>query len=632
MTGAATKLLFDIDHVKDRNSASEAIDIGIMNPHKTNKVWHAARLYFKKLVAGVWHSTGAAIMKLPGRIMAHRLNFFMAIGVMALVFGFRIMPISTRTAHLQDMATELGTVAEFWGEPVPNKDGSKIVFEQSTETGVGLFLFDRLNGTKKKLYEQNALNFEKNRQQLRFVLWGWSPDDRQFIYSRSPDGKANQLVACDGDSGQATATLTLDKSMSDGVWLSPSTFAYADARADLFKMDQTKDKQWTEPASFRKPKTKKATHKVKGLVALAQDTVAWQEGQAIWAWKFDAADPKIIWETKTNMLLDFSLDASGTQLLLHFREKDGESFASWSLKTQQATDLGRVSTTAFLTNKVVWFQGLQFACLEGYADDNILHIGAAGKELPFDGGINSFVGTEDGLYVTGSRSGEPSGIWKYDEVSDSLSCVVSNSQSAYRYAKAVTPLRASFTNEAGIVISYRLWSPPHSSPDKKYPLLIGWASSRWNSYPAVAANGGAYFASIEKEKDRDWRQKALPLYEHLKATLNIDPENLFLYGTSAQSPMAVQVFETKPEIWKGVVLFNPVALPDLDFIKPSHKIFMDFGVSDTMVPKIMRFQDAAARAGILTTGVRHENEQHVYRTTTAIASRDKALMTFLFNP
>jgi len=246
------------------------------------------------------------------------------------VFGLHILAMANKPLHMQNVATEIGSVAEFWGDPAPNKAGSKIVFEQSTETGVGLFLFDCSTGSRKKLYEQNAIHFEEERQQLRFLIWGWSPDDRQFIYSRGPNGKLNQLVICDGNSGQATATLTLESAMSEGVWLSPSAFAYADGRQNLFKIEQAKDQQWSEPAAFRQHTTKKASHKIKGLIALTQDTVAWQEGKAIWAWQFDSPEPKIIWETKTNTLLDFSLDASGKQLLLHFRERDCESFASWS--------------------------------------------------------------------------------------------------------------------------------------------------------------------------------------------------------------------------------------------------------------------------------------------------------------
>lgn len=68
-----------------------------------------------------------------------RIGLVVAVSVLLIVVAVRFIVSGRRAASLQAIATEVGSVAEFWGEVSPNHAGTEIVFKQSTETGVGAF-------------------------------------------------------------------------------------------------------------------------------------------------------------------------------------------------------------------------------------------------------------------------------------------------------------------------------------------------------------------------------------------------------------------------------------------------------------------------------------------------------------
>jgi hypothetical protein len=362
--------------------------------------------------------------------------------------------------------------------------------------------------------------------------------------------------------------------------------------------------------------------------------VIYQQGQAVMSWTFGAVEPVKIWEATTNKLVDFVLDLKGKQLLLHCKDDDGEPLASHYLPTKYFTSLGIVPAPDYFTYRVAWFNGNGYAYVRRGIANNVLRVrnSATGGEraLDFKAGINTYVGSGRALYIVGSTAGEPVAIWRYQVGDEAPLCVVSNPMPKFTLAKLVAPTREAITNAAGVVMSFRLWSPAQASDRKKYPLLIGKVGNRWQGYPASVANAGAYFVSIEQDdKAGDWGEEVLPIVAHLKAHRSVDAEMVYLYAASGFTPKVNRLLETHQEIWKGAILFSPPAFPDPTKLGLS-RLLIDCGGEDFGAEAVAQYRDAAAQKGVAVTVAFHENAGHVYRSIASLRARDEAVINFLF--
>ena len=151
------------------------------------------------------------------RVASNRVGLLVAMGAALFVCGWRSVVVFNRPAHLQDMAAELGSVAEFWGEPSADHGGTKILFQQSTETGVGMFLGDMATGRQKLLCEQAEKGFDWR----NFQALGWAPDDSCFAYSRRPDKESSrEIVISAGNSGADAGVVEIPRTVTGFAWLS----------------------------------------------------------------------------------------------------------------------------------------------------------------------------------------------------------------------------------------------------------------------------------------------------------------------------------------------------------------------------------------------------------------------------
>lgn len=581
------------------------------------------------------------------RVTANWQACLIILGVAALIGVWRLIVVARHPNHLRDIATETGSVAEFWGQPMPNPSGTRILFQQSTETGVGVFFADIPNGKKAMLYEQPEKGFEPGNVQL----WGWSSDGSRFAYLRRPNKEAKrELIVGDGYTGEAVGTVLMDRKVEELTWLSPQSFVFVDDYQDLFRVEQLSEKRWGVPQPFKRPEVlangKKAKRAkltkeqlaalppVENIIPTSASSVAYLCEHVIWNWEFNALEPVQIWSDTNHTLVDFSVDALSQRLLLHSKDDTGEKLWAYHWPTKRLTPLGENGALKFLTNRVVWFNGDGYAYVQrgllNHAIQVRSRVTASPVEFKFNGGLNSFAANNREIYAFGSIAGEPVGIWQLAADSEKPTCVVSNPMPSFTYAKVIVPIRETVTNESGQSFSYRLWSPTQLVPGRKYPLLIGKATTRWQGYAAAIAQGGAYFLSIEQdEEDGDWGEKVMPLYEQIKTKFQVDEEQLYLYATSRYTWQLKQLLEAHAGKWRGAILFSPAGLLDPTKLGVS-RLLVDYGAEDLRADLVAKFRDDAARVGVAVTVVPHENAGHIYRSVAAQRERDQAVIKFLF--
>ena len=568
-------------------------------------------------------------------------------GVALAVGAWRLMVVAQQPKHLQEIAGEYGSVAEFWGDPMPDPAGKKILFQQSTETGVGVFLADTANGERQLLCEQAEKGFDHS----NFRLWGWTRDGNRFAYGWRPDKESKrEIVICDGNSGQKLATVLMDRTVKQFAWLSPQVFVVVDDNQELHRVEQLSETRWGRAEAFQKPaldakgkpvkrpKLSKeemaALPAVECLAAMSPNSVAFLREHSVWTWEFGMPEPAPLWSDTNRTLIDFAVDHGGRRLLLRSKDDSGEVLARYHWPTRHYYPFATVAALKSLENRHAWFNGDGCAYVQRGLMNHIVRVhnraGTSPVEFKFEAGLNNVSANESGVYVFGSVAGEPVAIWRIAPGAETPSCVVSNPQASFKYARPIAPLREAVTNQNGEVISYRLWGPPRVTAGRRYPLLIGKATTRWQGYSAAVAQGGAYVISIEQEaEDGEWSGKALPIYEHLRTTLPINEQELYLYGASGATYQLARLLEQHPERWHGAILFSPGVLPDIrQFRVP--RLMIDCGGEDFRADVVTKYRDEAAQAGVSVTVALHENAGHVYRSVASLRERDQAVMKFLF--
>src|SRR5687768_862958 len=93
------------------------------------------------------------------QIRANRTAWGLVAGVVVMILGWRSVVAMQRPANVGKITMEYAAVAEFWGEPAVNRSGTRIVFQQSTENGVGIFLGGIPNGHRLLIHEKPEKDF-----------------------------------------------------------------------------------------------------------------------------------------------------------------------------------------------------------------------------------------------------------------------------------------------------------------------------------------------------------------------------------------------------------------------------------------------------------------------------------------
>ncbi|HKW30919.1 MAG TPA: hypothetical protein VJT54_16420 [Verrucomicrobiae bacterium] len=278
-----------------------------------------------------------------------------------------------------------------------------------------------------------------------------------------------------------------------------------------------------------------------------------------------------------------------------------------------------------------------------YADLNLVNgqyvftIKASANSEPahfvWKGTVEYYKQAGDYLYFTGNPINGPPGVWQYNIKSGEVQCVDSGFEGHFQYAKMVTPISGTITNASGEQMSYHVWAPAHVSPGKKYPLIIGQTHYMWYSYEQVAANCDCFFAFADRPSWWDglshWTTDVTSLYAILAKNPNIDTNRVFLFATSAESSQLSGFVAEDPGLWKGVILFDPVAEPDLSEAHLS-KMFIASGTFDENDTKaLIKYQDEAAKSGVAVRLGLQDGVQHITRSIASERERTRDFARFL---
>jgi len=565
-------------------------------------------------------------------------GLWLALLAAAFVIGWREWVVAHKPAHMLEMAEELGWIAHYREVLYPNNSNTALVFCQTTDNGEGIFFCNGNNSPKKLICEQ----MEKGWCWQSFGAIAWAPDDSLFACSYPPRTSGQppeELLICDGHSGKILTKLPVDSKFSRLAWLSSSAFAYFYVSLNhnnLVVVQRKSDMEWVQTKVL-----KGLGANAKNLVATSENSLAWKDGNQILSLQLADATPKQIYEATTNTLVDFTFSMKTKEFLLNCAQGPQQSLVRFYPPTGWSSDLGIIGNQTNAIRHVGWFNdGIRYATVDKGIGGSVFHIKTSVQsppvDLPWPGLVMNYTMNGDCLYVTGDLTSQPPGIFQYNLASKETACFVSALDHPLKYAKIVGAINGSLTNSAGRLVHYFLWPPVNLSAHKKHPLIIGQTTySWWLPYPQIAANTGSYFVFIDRPSWwgglENWKDDVMQIHDLMVQDPNVDADQVYLYGTSAETGPLSELLTEQSDLWQGALLFNPTATPDPATVHISQMLVLD-GTDDgaNAVERWANYQNKAAEQGIMVKLALIDGAQHMSHSTRTEHTKTEQVARFLF--
>jgi len=564
---------------------------------------------------------------------------------------------NARLAHLHETALEIASIAEL-RHPyiVANNAGTRLLVNMDSENGTAVYLFDVPTRKLTLLHEDSQSGYDWR----QYKMLGWSPDDGLLAYGHQAAPKKNDddnsdpgdLVIADGTSGQTLATIRVSEAATNSLfqftWLSSNSFAYIKPGQDLHVYEQ-KPEGWIETRVFTNA-TGGNPYEAQSFAGLSPTAVTWRMRETLWSFDVTTGFATKLWgsfsnDVTTNTLLASSYShETGKFLLVCYdrAEKRGErqSLYDFDPITKTFSHVIPVRQGILPDNPPAWInghQGYEFLTPErSYCTLWISPTLGTNPATMFRAGeVRTAVVRGDHMFIAGTLTNEPPGVWDYNIKSGSLECILSAARRGLQHTECVPFEVTTITNVAGQAFSYHLWKPANFSPKRKYPLVLGNSPYSWTPFPLAAANAGYFFVTVDRPSWMspmdDWTEKLMTGYKDLAKNPNIDTNRVFLCGRSVESSGVTWIYSQNPRLWKGVIFFDPAGpLPAIS-IRPFPKIFIASGELEhsNILKAVKTYKEKASDAGVDVTLVILKGAGHVSYGRGAQEQRIPALMDFL---
>jgi hypothetical protein len=556
--------------------------------------------------------------------------------------------------HLREIIGELNSILIPTGKPVPNHAGTKLLYlRYSKDDTWGIYMFDmasKRSGLIDKIVRRpGAAEFAVS---VRATILGWSPDDKYFACARSVNA---EIVIYDAKSGKSLGNRAFNRSITSSAWLSSQKLVCSDG-AQIYEICRAA-KGWSSALFSEAPNKSNRTNllalqNINSLTAFGPDSAVCQRINALCLCERGRA-PKTIWQATNGTLLEFSYSKEAGKFLLHCKDSQGEFLADYYPAKKRddqgvVTNLARLDTHEYHPQHVTLINEGKGCAYVNHNDVSlsklIIKPSSSGPpaRLPWQDEVRGFSISGLKLFATTASTNEPAGIWKYDLATGELELLVSSLPKPFKYASTAAVLEGYVTNTAGERLTYYLLQPTCSVKNQKHPLVVGIMGIEgkgytWEPEEQTIASCGGYFVCMDR-RNRDasqWGEDAFCAYEYLAKNLDVDTNKVYLLGVSAGAYVAEQLLKSKPDAWKGAILFSMHRFPAPDGIR-AQTILLDIGgltfPQHQGEAELLQSQEALAAAGIRPILTLHPGAGHFMRSILLQTARTKQLAAFIQQP
>ncbi len=622
---------------------------------------------------------------------------WVTVAVALLVGGQWVWRPAHQPRHLDAIAEESGDLNFMLENEQPqiSHDGSQLLFCDSTENGVGVFVCDipHSNGahgvtrpTKKLLFEEQEIHFGMGPHGV-LAPFPWSPDDRRFVYAHQAPGALNEEHALPEETALTIGRADTDEADTNLiapfgrvvalVWLTANAFVYVDGTEahDFMLVQRNQSGQWqptrlNTPAVVAPPKMDKHFC---ALAAISSNTVLWLQANTLWRMRLNLNDTngqdarattavKLCELPTDKFFTSFDYSPATRQLLLSAIGSKEDSL--WQMPLSEPGALAKIATD-IRTHDRLWSDARWIDSGQGYAfirkpglQTSGLVVKAANSPKQTVLFPNNYIQyfipepDEQKLIVVGDIEDRPgSAIWECDLGGSARRRVVAGSDQPLKYLHHLPIhceiIRISAHEHLEVVVF-----PPmnlKTNSNRTYPVVIG--SIRFvvedpylYQYPEAIANAGAWFVMI----DHDWSPRSLGSWAwHIgnlaefmaqspKQFPNVDRRRLFVLSNSAQSLGLPAVFTNHPGLFRGAILQAPGG--DLyapaqwaAWSRPPAKMLVTAESHYPSAGYLERYQAAAVGAGMEMDWIIHPDTPHEFIAKKSQRARIQAMLHFIFD-
>lgn len=597
-----------------------------------------------------WNRLEPAARQEAARLRQARPGVWVALLVAAAVASRELPRLYQRhVGHRKELAEAIGGIGFFYGPPQPDHSGSRVLYLRTSERGLGLFTYELASGKRTLLKEWEQVGIRSLRGQRLLPL---SPDDRFLPLTISINAAPGALVICETDFGKELARIEAPGMVvAETAWLTPERLAWlswgslAPGKRAVFQFhvaERQPDGTWTDRNAGGA-----LTHAF-CLAGLSEDTVAWMAGDGVYARSLVSTSTATLFHPEGNRIIKMDYCRQTRQFLLTCLKDSTFSLWRLELKTNAPSDCRQLASDSNIQSAQWINEGRGYAYLNQHT--LVVRAEAEATGLPLrPAAVETAVAAPsgDGLYFIGLVNDEPGfGLWRYDTTSETLTNLVCYSDALSTLATRVEPSYC-VSGTGSEKLHYYLYRPTHFDRHKRYPVLLGdtlfgqLAYQRDFDGPSWAeamANCGAYVVIVAREQwvlsdDQEWGRSVLALFDELKRDPTVDADQIFLYGVSVETVYLSKLLAQQPEPWKGVLLLNPSALPDLSAMEPDRRLpqmLISAGKEEHRSEEYKRFQKEASRRGMKVEVVEEPNAAHVFTGIPAVRNRTQAMKDFVF--
>lgn len=610
-------------------------------------------------------------------------QIWVVILVAALIGGRAALNLAHRPpAHLDAIAEEVGNVSYMvknegvWknGKLQLNHAGDKILFCESSEKGVGVFLADVVGGNKKMVFEEKEICFGQGPHGV-LKVYPWSPDDRRFVFGHQGPGAINGDYDCanetlltvyNADTGTSDATVQIPYGqVAELDWLNQDAFVSASGvnGQDFCLVERQTDGQWLLK-QLNKPVvgTNAADDQFCSLAAVSSNTVAWLQGNCVWTADVTSAAVQKLVELPVDKAIkttytSFDYSKETRQFLISCIDNKADTL--WRLSLDDPQNFKKIASMKKRThnktwNDAVWINGGRgFAYIVPWSDSAGLVVqGASGVPVTLfsQKSVQYFTVSPDGrrFFVVGDIADQlGADIWEYDVDSKALRCVVPSSESPWRYSKEVEPLMTSIKLSEKKPESVVIYPPADYDRrhPRKCPIVItsigfGAAQPYISQYAEAVANAGAYFVDVDRpwnfrtpQDFRNWEDHINDITSYLLETkmLAFDRNRMYVMSNSAQSLALMNVLTNHPDLYKGAICLVPAGLTTPSDLEAGGKPFkLLVSTQEGGGGSLQSFQEEAWRSGMVMNYIIHPGTPHEFIAKQSQRERIRAMLHFIF--
>jgi predicted esterase len=496
-------------------------------------------------------------------------------------------------ANLDQIIDEIASVKEIYQAPSSNSDGSRLAWIETADNALALYFAD---------FERNHTNHVDEWANTHLYgtstyhkLLDWSPDDRYFAYtrhSRLPSNEA-ELILVDGRSGEERFKTKLPTYLRHFAWMTASTAALLDSTNRLhtvlldssgLRITSSRPLPLDDEIGAQRQLNHRRKPAATGFVRMDAKSIAYVRNGNLY--QLDLSTDKSIPLSAFKESLDFEwleYHEASHRFLFCNRSEEQPFLRRAYIYTPKGEGEGTLETLPLERGgaiKASWIN-------EGKGVATLVNAGPIGhlnvvpdlrvsdaEQRHFEQGtIRAFTASPSGnsLFVVGATGPEPHAIWKcqaVDKSDKSVETVVPTTPVPFQAAQLVPPLPMTVKDAKGKPVSFYLIPPINLERGKQYPLVIdGPNQGRWTHHGQFFANIGCYYAAVNRrglfssDQLHDAAEDILTTHAHLVAKPSIDATRVYLIGFSAATRVVAELAISHPQLWRGLVMNNPVTLP-----------------------------------------------------------------------